>query len=372
MTALRKPARILIITPSATGADGISTLTCEVTRAVHTNQHGLVSQTLVWSLAGNTEGWAQCGWQDIDYRSAQGNKVRLAAWGVEAAGRYGAETLVIVMHLHLLPVVVPLMLRGARIVVFLNGIEAWRPLSRLETWMLRRAWRRIAISSYTATRFITINPMFSAHEIQICHLGLGEAPGMPSAAITREVFALIVARMAAEERYKGHDLLLELWPRIRADLPQARLVIVGDGDDRPRLQTKATSLGLEQHVTFLGRVSEETLVELYQRCAVFVMPSPNEGFGLVFVEAMRASAACIGSIGAAAEVIDHGVTGFVVDPQQPAQVYNALRQLLCDATLRLRMGAASAARFASYFTATHFQQRLCVVLELAGDKVSQA
>ena len=366
MTVFSLPARVVIFTPSSTGADGISTMTREVARAVQKRLNDRIREFAVWSLVGNADLWRERGCEEILYRSAQGNKIRLAAWVIHAACRYDAETIVIVLHLHLLPVVLPLLLRGARIVVFLNGIEVWRPLNQLETWMLRRAWRRIAISSYTAARFTRINPAFATSQIDVCHLGLGEPHVTPSYHRPRENFALIVARMAAEERYKGHDLLLELWPRLRSELPNVTLLIVGDGDDRLRLMEKANSLGLARHVTFLGRVSDETLADLYQRCALFVMPSPQEGFGLVFVEAMRSGAASIGGIGAAAEVIEHGVTGMVVDPRLPDQVYDAIAQLLHDAALRQRMGAAGAVRFARHFTADHFQRRLLSVLGLEG------
>ena len=127
---------------------------------------------------------------------------------------------------------------------------------------------------------------------------------------------------------------------------------------------KADGLGLEQHVSFLGRISDETLADLYRRCAVFVMPSSHEGFGLVFLEAMKTGAACIGGIGAAAEVIEHEVTGLIVDPQQPDHVREAILHLLRDSACRQRMGAAGAVRFARYFTAKQFQQRLLALLEL--------
>src|SRR4029453_732733 len=98
-----------------------------------------------------------------------------------------------------------------------------------------------------------------------------------------------------------------------ARFPSARLVIAGDGDDRRRLEQKAAALGLGGRVSFLGYVTEERLHQLYARCAFFVMPSGRlEGFGLAFLEAMRAGKACIGGAGAAEEVIENGVTGRIV------------------------------------------------------------
>jgi len=368
MTPPQKSEHVLILTPGATGADGISTMTRAVTRAMRYEWHDPLREIVVWALAGTETEWQSLSWPEIPYRSAGGKKVRFATWGMQAVGHYGPETIVIVTHIHLLAVALPLLLRGARIVVFLNGIEVWRPLTALETWILRRVWRVIAISFHTATRFTAMNPAFTAREIHVCHLGIGEPDETIDDQTNRENFALIVARMAAEERYKGHDLLLELWPSIQAEIPAATLVIAGDGNDRPRLTAKADNLGLKEAVTFLGGVSDETLVALYRRCAILVMPSPHEGFGLVFLEAMRAGTACIGGVGAAAEVIEHEVTGLIVDPRQPDHVREALLLLLRDSACRQRMGAAGAVRFARYFTAKQFQQRLLALLELEGGR----
>jgi phosphatidylinositol alpha-1,6-mannosyltransferase len=102
--------------------------------------------------------------------------------------------------------------------------------------------------------------------------------------------------MSADERYKGHDQILDAWPVVRSRIPDARLVIVGDGDDAPRLRAKAASLGLAASVLFTGFVTEAQLAALYQKASVFAMPSREEGFGLVYLEAMARGVPCIGSI----------------------------------------------------------------------------
>jgi len=183
-------------------------------------------------------------------------------------------------------------------------------------------------------------------------------PELPGA--TDVPFALIVGRMAAEERYKGHDLLVDVWPRVIDEVPAAQLVVVGEGDDVRRLQARAAALG--GHVRFTGRVSSEALAALYRRCAFFAMPSAGEGFGLVFLEAMRAGKACIGGAGAAAEIISDGVTGLVVDPSSPADVLAAVVRLFRESETRERMGRAGAARAASEFTEARFADRLRNVL----------
>jgi len=111
-------------------------------------------------------------------------------------------------------------------------------------------------------------------------------------------------------------------------------------------------------------VSEADLHALYQECAFFAMPSRDEGFGLVFLEAMRAARACIGGIGAAAEVIEDGVTGLVVDPADPESVLKAVVRLFREPCTRARMGRAGAERVAARFTEAHFRRRFRSMLGL--------
>jgi glycosyltransferase involved in cell wall biosynthesis len=202
--------------------------------------------------------------------------------------------------------------------------------------------------------------------VEVCHLGVpplsrivddDRAAGPPT--------ALIVGRMAGDERYKGHDPLLDIWRGVVEAVPGATLRIVGDGDDRARLEQKAVALGLSGHVTFVGPVGEETLHREYARCTAFVMPSRDEGFGFVFVEAMRAARACVGSRGAASEVIADGDTGVLVDPGQPAQLLQAVVQVLRDRAAADAMGARGRARYLQEFTEERFRTRFNALLPVA-------
>jgi len=168
--------------------------------------------------------------------------------------------------------------------------------------------------------------------------------------------------MAADERYKGHDALLEIWSEVTAAVPGATLRIVGDGDDRPRLEARAASLGLGGQVVFLGRLGEDALHREYDRCTAFVMPSRDEGFGFVFVEAMRAARACVGSRGAAAEIIADGDTGLLVEPGDRAQLLQGVVRVLRDRPATEAMGERGRARFVQQFTAARFRDRFTALL----------
>jgi len=154
-------------------------------------------------------------------------------------------------------------------------------------------------------------------------------------------------------------MLLEIWPEVRQRIPDVRLVVVGGGDDRPRLEAKRDGLGLKKSVQFLGRVSDDELHRLYRQCAYFVMPSQHEGFGLVFLEAMRVGKACIGAKGSASEIIVHGETGFVFEADDRAGVRDACIHLFADPTLAARMGGAGREREAEQFSREAFRKRLC-------------
>jgi phosphatidylinositol alpha-1,6-mannosyltransferase len=234
---------------------------------------------------------------------------------------------------------------------------------------LSQAQNLVSVSNFTAERFKAANPRFFDREIKICHLGapLIHTPARHS--IRENPFALIVGRLVSGDRYKGHDLLLELWPKLKMRVPWARLTIVGDGDDRPRLERKARDLRLENVVTFLGRVDDEALQALYRDCAFFLMPSSGEGFGVVFLEAMRAGKACVGGKGAPEEIIQDGVTGFIVPPRDPAALLEAMARLFGNLDLRDRMGQAGQVRFQRHFTECHFQQRFLSAVELSDSQV---
>ena len=221
---------------------------------------------------------------------------------------------------------------------------------------------RLAISAFTREQAREFSPHLP--ETSVLHLALEEraAAGDVDGELLDRVgdgFLLIVGRMSQLERYKGHDELLAAMPRVAAACPSAKLVIAGDGDDRERLARNAAALGLAKRVVFTGFVSEATLGELYRRCAALVMPSRNEGFGLVYLEAMRAAKPCLAlRRSAAEEIIVDGTTGVLVEPGDETQLVAALVRLLGDEAMGRRMGDAGRRRFEAMFTFKAFRDGL--------------
>jgi phosphatidylinositol alpha-1,6-mannosyltransferase len=255
----------------------------------------------------------------------------------------------------------PARLRAPYLLV-LYGIEAWRQLSGDRLRALRSATVRLATSAFTLEAALRANA--GVGPVELLPLCLEERPPagrLDDALLGRagHDFLLIVGRMAASERYKGHDELLDALPGLALTHPEVRLVVAGDGDDRPRLEARAAALGLSGRTLFTGFVEEATLAELYRRAAIFVMPSRGEGFGLVYLEAMRAGKPCVAArASAAAELIADGETGLLVDPVDSERLAATLGPLLADRELARAMGQAGRRRFDQVYTPRRFHERL--------------
>lgn len=261
---------------------------------------------------------------------------------------------------------------GAPYALMMLGVEVWVQLDRLRCQALSGAALRLSISEHTARRAAEVIPNCLG-PVDLLPLTLetrAPAGEIDEALVARlgEGFLLCVGRMSTLELYKGHDALLETMPRLLALHPAARhagirLVITGGGDDRARLEAKALALGLAEAVIFTGFVSEATLAELYARCRAFVLPSRGEGFGLVYLEAMRAGKPCIAVAGgAAAEVVTDGETGLLVPLETSSgphpELLTSLERLLSEPALARRLGEAGRQRFHEHFSDEIFHRRL--------------
>jgi glycosyltransferase involved in cell wall biosynthesis len=160
--------------------------------------------------------------------------------------------------------------------------------------------------------------------------------------------------MSALERYKGHEELIRVWPRVRRERAGLRLVFIGDGDDRPRLQqlAGATSDGID----FLGAVDDDARDRYLGQCRCFLLPARGEGLGLVFLEAMRlAKPVLAGDKDAGREVVLDRITGRTVDPADEEQLLQGVLDV--SGPLAEAMGAAGRQRFEEHFAYPVFLKR---------------
>jgi len=137
---------------------------------------------------------------------------------------------------------------------------------------------------------------------------------------------LTVGRMDAGQRYKGQDRVIAAIPYIVAQGHDVEYLVVGEGDDRARLEALARDVGASERVRFLGAIGLQDLIETYRMADLFVMPSTGEGFGIAFLEAMASGTPAVGrNIGGARDALADGELGTLVsDAELPA----ALARLL--------------------------------------------
>jgi len=150
---------------------------------------------------------------------------------------------------------------------------------------------------------------------------------------------------------KGHDLLIRATAGLKEEFSQLSLEIIGEGPELARLEGIARQLGVQHQVRFLGRRPRDEVAAAMRRCTVFALPSRYEGLGCVYLEAMATAKPVIGCRGQGiAEVIKQGANGFLVGPENEAELTLALGILLRDEQRRRNLGTAARDTILDRFT----------------------
>jgi glycogen synthase len=187
----------------------------------------------------------------------------------------------------------------------------------------------------------------------------------------KQIDVLFVGRL---EKRKGIDVLLAALPIVADANPNATFTIVGkDTATSPdnlnyqdRFRKDNAGHACISRTTFCGRVSDEALSDAYAACDIFVAPSRFESYGLVFVEAMREGKPVIGcSVGGVPEIIDHGLNGLLVAPDDSNALANAILALVENEPLRLTLGAAARQKFEKHLTTRQTAERSFAMYEAA-------
>ncbi len=291
--------------------------------------------------------------------------------------RDGPFDLIYCGHTNLLPVAA-LMKRmtGAPILLAIYGVEAWTPfLRRAARHGLKSVDHCLTISEYTSARFrswsgfakdkMTLVP----NAIHLDQFGMGpkRADLVEKYGLADKSVVMIFGRMDALELHKGFDEIIEAMPGIIAQRPNARLVLAGDGDGQPGLQNKATALGLADHVIFTGEVPEAEKADYFRLADAYVMPSRQEGFGFVHLEAMACGIPAVASIAdGSREAVREGMIGKLVDPGDRASIVKTTLAAL-DVPKHVPEGL-------SYFEFDAFARRLndCVRLVATQRRIAMA
>ena len=192
------------------------------------------------------------------------------------------------------------------------------------------------------------------HGLDLCRFSrLPSEPGRRDGREPADPVVILSAGRLVEK--KGTDVLLEALARLPAGL-HWRLVHAGGGPLKRSLQRRARALGIAERVTWRGALAQEELLCEYRAADLFVLAcriardGDRDGLPNVLMEAQSQSVACLATrVAAIPELIDDRVTGVLVDPESPAQLADALRDLIADPEQRRRLGRAGQVRLAARF-----------------------
>ena len=365
-----KSRRVLLLLPETFANGGIQRFNRTLLAAIES----LGFDCDVFSLVDSDA--ARAGWEgavsSLRIRTFTGNKAAFAAATVRAitAGKYDD---VIIGHVHFAELVVGARLfrrRRPRLLLVAHGVEVWNRIRGARRKALAGVDRFLCVSDYTAQSIRAQAPEIPAERFAIFPNALADLWVKKMGAVAgadpvqnAAPFILAVARLSRHDRLKGIITALEAFAQL--ERRELRFVIAGDGDDREFLRRIATRLGVIGRVDFAGAVSDSELVRLYRDCSAFVLPSGQEGFGIVFLEAMFFGAPVIAAAEKGAlDVIRDGETGLLVPYGDVVALTRALTRVLDEPALAdaLRTAARANVTGEGCFTAAAFTRRLASLL----------
>jgi phosphatidyl-myo-inositol dimannoside synthase len=300
-----------------------------------------------------------------------GRRAAVAALNIAAVGHGVRSRPDVVLSGHAVVAPAALALKriaGVPYVQYAYAMELGR--RRLASAALTRADAVVAISEHTVDRARALGA--DPARTHLIPPGVDLPAGRAVEPFERPT-VITVSRL--DERYKGHDVLLRAMPLVRARVPDARLLIVGDGKLRPTYEQLAHSFSLNGAVEFRGSVSDGERDDALARSDVFAMPSRlsptqgGEGFGIVYLEANAHGLPVVaGNVAGALDAVVDGETGVLVDPTDHVAVADAVADLLLDRERARTLGRAGAERAREFAWPLIAERVEDVLLEVANGR----
>ena len=246
---------------------------------------------------------------------------------------------------------------GTPYVVSLRGgdVPGFQPYDlarfhQLTGWLIRLVWRR-AGAVVANSQGLAELARTSAPRLQVPVIANGADTRLfhPRSGARREG-PVRIGFSGRVVRQKGLDVVLDALSRLDAD-PAWELHVIGDGPARQELASQAQKLGLSERIFFRGWQPREELAKLLRDMDAYVFASRDEGMSNAVLEAMASGLAVAASrIAGNEELVAEAVTGFLVPPQSPGELAQALQTLIASPTARQDMGAAGRARVETLYS----------------------
>ena len=260
-------------------------------------------------------------------------KLRSARFALECLrhARRERPDLIVSTHLHFGPIAqVARRIFGTPYVLVAHGVEAWQMTRVSRRRAMQKANLALAVSHYTRDCLIHeagLDPdrvkilpnTFAAERFAITP----KAPRLLRKYGLRPDTQVIltVCRLEETERYKGYDQIIKALPEILRSAPGARYLLVGKGSDRVRIEKLIAEIGVQEAVILAGFIPDEELVEHYNLCDIFAMPSRAEGFGIVYLEALACGKPVLaGNKDGSRDALADGELGLLVNPDDTDEI----------------------------------------------------
>jgi rhamnosyl/mannosyltransferase len=232
-------------------------------------------------------------------------------------------------------------------------------LLRIYNPMLKKVLNNAEMILATSENYIKSSKYLSplAHLCEVVPLGIDPKPFFSAEPLIKLDDIPILLFIGRLRYYKGLDILLDALREI-----DAKLYVGGDGPMLPIWQRKTRELNLTEKVTYLGNISDEDLPRLYASADIFVLPANMraEAFGTVLLEAMAAGLPCVTTElnTGTSYVVQDGISGYVITPNDPGKLIEAINKLIDNKSLRKEMGVAGRNRVIREFTLDHLLHRV--------------
>jgi phosphatidylinositol alpha-1,6-mannosyltransferase len=264
------------------------------------------------------------------------NRLGFSIAAFVAAWRFRPVDVVFCGHVFMAPLAFAIArLLGARYWVQTHGTEVWNDQRNLTRRLIEAADMVSTVSRETRRILLTWVDL-PADRVRVLPDTVQDVftPGPPRPGFRESLdlgpgpVLLTVARLSASERYKGHEPVFSVLQALREQFPDLVHVVAGDGDDRARLEAVAAKLA-PGAVKFLGYVPDADLPDLYRLADLYVMPSTDEGFGIVYLEAAACGLRVVGGRGGGtADAIPDERVGAIVDPADRKALLSTIVRLL--------------------------------------------
>ncbi len=227
-----------------------------------------------------------------------------------------------------------------KIWVVAHGIEVWNDLSTNKKWLLKNCDKILCVSNFTKQQ-VTSKHHIDAAKCEVLNNALDPFMNLPVAfnkpdylikrynLTDNTPLLFTLTRLSAAEQYKGYEQVIKIIGNLKQAFPAIKYIIAGSCDDEEKIRIKKIieMYKVEEQVLLAGFIKESELVDHFLMADLFVLPSSNEGFGIVFIEALACGLPVVcGNIDGSVDAIKNGLLGKAINPNNLAELENALTE----------------------------------------------